>query len=292
MIVTASRVFVALVIGIAAGLAACTESAERSFDFTSQARPTRTVTIDNFHGSVNVKKGPAGSAVTGRVRVTATGFDSKGEARDAAADVSLSESGTVADVELVVLVPQVRGPRDFDIDMDLAIPDGVAVDIETDGGRISVDSLPFIELDTTAGPVTTRFTSGNGVIRTSDFPISVESHTGNIDARTSNAEIELISIAGNARALTTVGPVTARVSPPTGGEVFIATTVGGVDLTIAREFGARLTAVTSGAGLVFVEGLPFVPRGSFPGQAEGTIGNGQGIVDVRTSESDIVIRGR
>ncbi|MCC6623591.1 MAG: hypothetical protein IT385_20200 [Deltaproteobacteria bacterium] len=271
---------------------ACTESAEVRFDFTSQARPTRSVTIDNFEGSVKITKGQVGSAVTGRVRVVAAGFDKEAQARDAAAQVTISEAGTAEDLELVVLVPQTRGAKTFDVDMDLTVPDGVLVNVTTDHGSIAVDSLPIGTLDTTDGPITTRFTSGEATLRTEGFPITMESHVGDVDVRTSSAPIELISVAGNARATTTLGHVSARVTPPTGGEVFIATTASPVELITPREFGARLLAVTSGQGLVVVEGLPFTPRASPPFQAEGTIGNGAGIIDVRTTDADIVVQGR
>jgi len=273
-------------------LGACTESAEVRFDFTSQARPVGTLTIDNFEGSVKITKGQVGSAITGRVRVVAAGFDKESQERAAAEEVSISESGTAQALELVVLVPNVRGSKTFDVDMELSVPDGVMVSVTTDHGSISVDSLPIDTLDTTDGPITTRFTSGDAKLRTENFEIVMESHVGDVDVRTSSAPIELVAIAGNARATTTLGPVTARVSPPSGGEVFIATTAAPVDLTIARDFGARLLAVTSGSGIVSVQGLQFTPRASPPFQAEGTIGNGAGIIDVRTTDADIAIFGR
>ncbi|MFO0748537.1 MAG: hypothetical protein U1F43_23155 [Myxococcota bacterium] len=280
--------FAALVLG----LGACTESASISFDFTSQAKPTVNLSVDNISGSVRLTKGAAGSAVTGRVHVTASGFDTKGQAKDAALDVRIREEGTAQDLALVVDAPRVGSSKIFDVDLDLAVPDGVAVNVRSDNGSIRVEGLPVIKLDTTSGEIEMRFTSGPAAAVTNDFPIVIESHQGDLDVRTSNAPMDLISIAGNVNARTTNGAIEARITPPADGEVFLATTNAPVQLTLPTTYGARLLAVTSGAGSVFVRGLPFTPSGSFPGQAEGIIGNGAGIVDVRTNDADIEINGR
>ena len=78
--------------------------------------------------------------------------------------------------------------------------------------------------------------------------------------------------------------------PPPGGEVFLATTNAPIDLSLPREFGARLLAVTSAPGAVFISSdLVFRPNASFPDQAEGTLGNGAGRVDLRTTGADISV---
>lgn len=285
-----SASLVGLFVALAA-LSACTESASISLDWTSTAKPGRNLSIDNVAGSVRLTKGPAASAVTGHVRVTAAGFDKKQEARDAALAVRIEERGTADDLALVVTVPPGSG-KTYDVDLDLVVPDGVAVNVVTDNGSVHVDSLPVIKLDTTNGDIELRFTSGPAALVTNDYPILVESHQGDLDVRTSNAPIDLVSVAGNINARTTNGAITARVTPPVAGEIFLATTNAPVDLTVPTSYGARLLAVTSGPGAVFVDNLPFRPEGSYPGQAEGTIGSGAGLLDVRTSNADIAIRGR
>lgn len=120
--------------------------------------------------------------------------------------------------------------------------------------------------------------------------MTIDSHDGDLDILTTNAPLDLFSVAGNVRATTTQGPITARVLPPNRGEVILATTNAPIDLSVPRDFGAELIAVTSAPGAVFISSnwVP-TPRRSFPDQAEGTLGNGAGRVDLRTIGADIAV---
>jgi hypothetical protein len=273
-------------------LSACTESATHTFQFTSTLTPTGELLVDNFEGTVRLTAGPAGTPVEGTVRVLAAGFKEAVDARAAAERVELAEVGQAADMALELRIPADLSRYRFSAAIDLRIPDDVVVSVQTDNGRVTIDRLDVDTVDTTIGQVDLTFTRGETVVRTSEAPIVVESHDGAIDARTTNAPIELMSILGNARALTTNGFITARVTPYQAGEIFLATTNAGVDLVIPRNFGARFLATTTEPGIVAVNNLNFRPAASFPWQAEGTLGDGAGIVDVRTTIGDIVVEGR
>ena len=182
----------------------------------------------------------------------------------------------------------------FAVNIDLEVPEGLVVSAFTDAGRVNIEGLLVHEIDTARGDVDLAFTGSlideEASIRTSDGRVTIDSHDGDLDILTTNAPLDLFSVAGNVRATTTQGPITARVLPPNRGEVILATTNAPIDLSVPRDFGAELIAVTSAPGAVFISGdLIFTPRRSFPDQAEGTLGNGAGRVDLRTIGADIAV---
>jgi len=271
---------------------ACTESATRTFTFNSTVVPTQDLMVVNVEGPVRLVAAPAGTAITGTVRVIAAGFKAQKDAQQAAELVELVEVGRADSLSLEVRTPVEFSRFSFTTTLELRVPDDVTVSVRTDNGRVTIDRLQVHSVDTTRADVALSFTAGDAVIRTSDGPIVVDGHDGSVDARTSNAAIELNAVAGDARALTTNGFINARVTPYPAGEVILSTTNAGVALVVPRSFGSRLLAVTSGAGLVSISNLNFRPSSGPAFQAEGTIGDGAGIIDVRTTEADIVVEGR
>lgn len=284
-----------LLLLLALGAQACTESATATFVFTSEATPTGIVSFNNISGSVHLTRGPAGGSITGTVRVTASGFDSKGQARAAADDVRLVENGTPAELVIDVTVPREARGKVFDVDLELQVPDDVRVEVATDNGSIRVENLAVTVLDTTNGPIDMRFTSGNALAVTNNGTVVVEGHQGDLDVRTTNAPIDLISIQGNLAASTVNARIDARVTPnPSNGDVRLATTGGPIQVTIPRATNGRLTGTTTAPGLVFIEQTLDYARDTFgPGFESGFLGSGQGVlIDARTTVSDIVIDGR
>ncbi|MBL8783785.1 MAG: DUF4097 family beta strand repeat protein [Deltaproteobacteria bacterium] len=275
-------------------LSACTESFDLSFTWTSEVAPQRSVTVDNIDGNVRLRKGPAGSQVTGTIKVHAAGFKEKAQAEEAAKNVQIVETVESGNLVLSVAIPAEHRNKTFNLTFDLLVPENAAVSVVTDNGRVSVTGLTVGNIDTTNAPVDLAFTKAPlGVaasIRTNDGPVTADSHDGAIDVATSNAPVELFSIAGNTRVSTTNGHIQVRAIPPLAGEVFLATTNAEIDLGVPRDFGARVLAVTSAPGSVSVSSdLNFRPTGSAPNQAEGVLGNGAGRVDVRTISGDIFI---
>ena len=275
-------------------LAACTESFDLTRQFTAKEMPSDALIIDNLAGSVRLRKVNTGGPISGTVKIHAAGFDKSSQARAAAEQVSLVERIEGGQLVVSVVVPAAHRNKTFAVSIDLDVPADLVVSAFTDAGRVSIEGLLVDEIDTTLGDVDLRFTASlldeEASIRTNDGRVSVDSHEGDLDILTTNAPLELFSIAGNVRASTTQFPITARVLPPERGEVILATTNAPIDVSVPRDFGAQLIAVTSAPGAVFISGdLIFTPRRSFPDQAEGTLGNGAGRVDLRTVGADISI---
>jgi len=277
-----------------AALSACTESFDLSLTYEPQVTPTEALVIDNVQGSVRLRRTGAGGTISGSLKIHAAGFDKVEQAKVAAQQVEIVERLNGGELVLVVQIPAEHRNKTFSVTFDLLVPDNLMVSSITDAGRVSINGLIVGEGDTSQGEVDLAFTSSRPgertVVRTSDGLVTVDSHEGDLDIATTNAPIDLFSVAGNVRASTTQGPITGRLIPPPGGEVFLATTNSPIDLSVPREFGARLLAVTSAPGAVFVSSdLVFRPNGSFPDQAEGTLGNGAGRVDLRTTGADISV---
>ncbi len=274
-------------------LAACTESFDLTRQFSAKDLPSDALVIDNVAGNVRLRKGSAG-AISGTVRIHAAGFDKSSQARAAAEQVAFVERIEGGELVVSVVLPEAHRNKVFAVNIDLEVPEGLVVSAFTDAGRVNIEGLLVHEIDTARGDVDLAFTGSlideEASIRTSDGRVTIDSHDGDLDILTTNAPLDLFSVAGNVRATTTQGPITARVLPPNRGEVILATTNAPIDLSVPRDFGAELIAVTSAPGAVFISGdLIFTPRRSFPDQAEGTLGNGAGRVDLRTIGADIAV---
>ncbi len=273
---------------------ACTERAMHSFTFTSTAVPTGDLTLRNIRGGLRLRAAPTGTPVTGLVRIEAAGFKTQAEATAAAQAVTIAESGDAGALQLATRVPAGMSRSAFTVVLDLTVPEGVVVDVETAEGRVELERLSVLNAATTLGDLVLTQTGGDAVLRTTGGgAIRVVSHGGAIDARAVDGPISLEGVSGSARALTTGAPITALLSPvERDDEIFLSTTRAMIDLVVDRRFGARLLATTTTPGLVHIDHPDFRPSATSSWQAEGVIGTGDGVIDLRTTESDIVVEAR
>lgn len=289
--VASTRAIVA-VLGAAALIGGCTYQAQESFSFESAVAPRSQVTIRSLNGAVLLTRDPTATKVHGTVTVRASGYDSQAKARDAARQTAVIESGDANTLALDVGLPPGGRPSYFGVDFDLRVPDGVLVNVETNDGGVLVDGLPVGSLKTVNGQVELRFTHGDSVVRTFDAPIVIDSHDGPLDLRTTNAPIDLSSVSSELlRATTSNGFISCRALPYDAAEIYLTTTNAGIDLTLPYDFGAELFAATSG-GNIYVAGLDFYPDYDVPGQLEGVLYDGAGLVDVRTTNADVAVHAR
>jgi hypothetical protein len=290
---TLSRI-VLCVLSASPFVAGCTERALHSFSFTSTLVPTAELTVRNVRGGLRLRAAPAGTQVTGTVRVEAAGFEDRAAAEEAALGVSVAEVGGAADLLIETRLPAGVARSAFTVVLDLTVPDGVVIDVQTTEGRVAIERLAVANVETTGGEILLSQTEGDAVVRTTrGGGIHAVSHAGALDARTVDGPIALEGVSGSARALTTNGPVTALVTPlARDDEIILSTTRARIDLVVDRRFGARLLATTTAPGRVTVDHRDFRPTGSSELQAEGTIGTGEGVIDLRTTEADIRVEGR
>lgn len=126
--------------------------------------------------------------------------------------------------------------------------------------------------------------------------LSVDGIAGDVDARTVNGGVALRDVAGAVRARTTNGGVTVDLAGPArdGAGLDVATTNGGIAITLPRGYSARLAAETQ-TGRVVTSGLDLRDerreRGRPAGdRLEGTLGRGDARLSAVTTNGGVSIR--
>ncbi|MCB9732796.1 MAG: hypothetical protein H6745_09320 [Deltaproteobacteria bacterium] len=279
-----------VLIAVTSLFGACTHSEEQTFAFESQIQPRGALRVTGFAGAITLHRDAVGTTVRGTYTVRTMGFDSTKAARDAARRVTLAEAGDASVMDLAVVLPSNATISRYAVDLDLAVPAGVVVSADNEVGPVLIDGLPVADVTTSDGQVDLVATRGDAVIRTSNAAVTAEDHLGALDVRTSNGQLDLVRVVGDVRGTTSNGFVYCEAEPPYAGEVVLATTNAGVEVRLPFDFGAELAALTSPESTVFIQGLDFYPVYDVPGQLEGDLGDGAGLVDVRTTNGDVVFR--
>jgi hypothetical protein len=279
-----------LVILAMGGLAGCTRGATETISFDSARAATGEVLLETFAGDVIVDTDPGAIRVAGTIVLTARGFSDEAGAVAALHQVVVDESGTNDALNIRVDGPALSGLRTLRADLHLSVPPGVRVTMLTSDGLVAAADVEVDAMETGRGGAELVHTSGRGVVRASGGAIVVDGHEGPLDLRSRDAAISIFSARGDIRAVTTNGMVTARVVPPDGSELFIATTNAGIDLALPLDYGADLSATTDGS--IYIEGLDFdVTRDEFD-LLEGFLAGGGGLIDLRTTHADIRVHRR
>ncbi|MEZ4265945.1 MAG: hypothetical protein R3F39_06165 [Myxococcota bacterium] len=271
-------------------LAGCTHGATETVAFDSARAATGQVLLETFAGDVFVETDPSAIRVAGTMVLTARGFSDESKAVAALHEVLIDESGTNDALVIRVDGPALSGLRTLRADLHMAVPPGVVVTLVTGDGLVSATDVDLDRIETARGGAELAHTLGPSIVRAAGGAISVDGHEGDLDLRSSDAPISIFSARGDIRAVTTHGMVTARLVPPEGAELFIATTNAGIDLALPFGFGADLSATTDAH--IFIEGLDFdVTRDTFD-LLEGRLAGGGGLVDLRTTHADIRVHRR
>lgn len=281
-----------LVLGLGSvAMMACGEYASRDYMFQSVNAPLRSVVVSNYQGHVTILPGTPGGHVEGRMSVFASGFDTPQEASAAVDAVALVETGNALDMNLAVAVPPAPALGGFDVGLELRVPPDVRVSVTTENGAVSLADVNVARIETSDGAISLRRTLGDVTLRTSNASIDVNGHEGDLEASTYNGAIDLQSVYGNVRGSTTNGAIVAEVLPPRDGEIALTTTYGEIELRIPDTFGADLSASTTAPGTVTVQNVDFFPLASAPGEANGQINYGFGVIDLRTTQGNINVIG-
>lgn len=276
--------------GALSALAGCTHGATETISFDSARAATGEVLLETFAGDVIVDTDPGAIRVAGTIVLTAGGFSDEAAAIAALHEVLVDESGTNDALSIRVDGPALSGLRSLRADLHLSVPAGVTVTMLTSDGVLAATDVDVDAMETGRGGAELVHTRGRGVVRARGGAIQVDGHEGPLDLRTSDAPIAIFAARGDIRAATTNGMVTARVVPPAGSELFIATTNAGIDLALPLEYGADLSATTDGS--IYIEGLDFDVTRDEVDLLEGFLAGGGGLIDLRTVHADIRVHRR
>ena len=213
------------------------------------------ITVAAMNGEVCVE----GRSDTRRVMITANlsvGSSSQTDADLHLEDLEMRVSEDGHEILIETIQPEWSYGRGYRVEYDIIIPEGLEVMATQDNGRISVYDLK-----------------------------------NNVEVTNVNGDIQLLNIVGNVRAQLVNGTIETEVIMNENGVLDIETVNGRIELSIPTITSANFMARVDNAGTVFVHNLVFTDSSSTSKSYEGTLGNGDGFISLRTHNGDIDVFG-
>lgn len=251
-----------LLLLMAIALATSAAWAGESVDVTKSASATPTVEIENLAGSVKINGWDRDE-----IKVTGVlGDDTDG----------LDFSGSNDSFQIEVEIPDSYGRRHRDLDSDLEIwlPAGSSLDVETVSASIRVSGANGrLELESVSGEVTVEGAPTSADVETVSGRIELAGSETLAIAESVSGRIDLSGVAGRVEAATVSGSIRVEASDIEQGE-FEAVS-GSVRFTGALSPGARLSAESHSGSVVL--NLPADTSARFQIETfSGSINNGFG----------------
>lgn len=196
--------------------------------------------------------------ITGTKRVRSESFeDAQARLADIVVDVDLEESPTGVFVETIQ--PQCTGGRVYEVDYDITLPMNFLVLVTNFNGNVTVDTI--------------------------DDDVSVVLFNGDINLGQSNG------INGSASAVLFNGTIDAGVTLPVSGEIKFDVVNGTINLSIPVNTSAEFLASTVNGSINLSQNLVLNPVLQTPNPLEGTLGAGEGTIDLEVDNGDINVSG-
>ena len=204
----------------------------------------------------------------------ATGSDNQ-DAEDNLKDIEVHVKEDAASGVLSIDVDAPNRPgTNYGCNVTLSLPASLFLELDSSNGAIMVqNSQNGLDCSTSNGAITIADTAGNAKLKTSNGKITVGNHYGELDGGTSNGEID------------------ADVVLSEGGNCFLKTSNGKITLSLPDETSAMIEASTSNGGIE-VEDLVITIISMNDQEFEGKMGDGEGNIDIKTSNGAILITGR
>lgn len=226
-----------LLLLMAIALAAGGGWAGESVDVTKSASASPSVDIENLAGSVRITGWDRNE-----IKVTGVlGDDTDG--------LDFSGSGDSFDIEVEIPDSYGRRRRDLDSDLEIWLPAGSSVSVETVSASIRVSEVNGqLELESVSGEVTVDGSPTSADVETVSGNIEVSGSQTRIIAESVSGRIELSGVAERVEAATVSGSIKVGASNIERGE-FEAVS-GSVHFTGALSPGARLSAESHSGSVV------------------------------------------
>ncbi|MDH5306026.1 MAG: DUF4097 family beta strand repeat-containing protein, partial [Myxococcales bacterium] len=191
-------------------------------------------------------------SVTGVRRVEADTLEDA-TAQLAALQVDVTSSATEVLVETVQ--PQFAAGRNYIVNYTIVVPEHLDVSVMTLNGDVTV-----------------RLLNGDCMIMNT------------------NGRIQADTIVGNAILSSVNGDITASVTLPSAGQIDIGLANGTIDLGIPQATSAQFSA-TVGIGSITLTNLTLSNDTATPGSRSGTLGGGDGTIELDVGNGTIAVRG-
>lgn len=226
-----------LLLLMAIALASSAAWAGESVDVTKSASATPTVEIENLAGSVKINGWDREEIKVSGV----LGDDTDG--------LDFSGSGDSFDIEVEIPDSYGRRHRDLDSDLEIWLPAGSSVSVETVSASIRVSGVNGrLELESVSGEVTVDGAPTSADVETVSGSIELSGSETLAIAESVSGKIELSGVAGRVEAATVSGSIRVEASDIEQGE-FEAVS-GSVRFTGALSPGARLSAESHSGSVV------------------------------------------
>ncbi len=234
----------------------------RNTDFTAENTVYTEIPVAQ-HSSIAIQAINGKIAVTGQqdvdtVSVTArliVGSDSQADADSYLDDLSIEVTETVEVISLQTRQPQTTDGRHYQVEYAIIVPSDIAVVANQVNGNIDVVDIQ-----------------------------------NRLDVVNVNGDIRLDNIAGGVVADVVNGSIEASVVLPTQATIDLITDNGGIELRIPRSTSAVVGASVV-TGTIQTTNLVFNDLAQTSQSLSGTLGGGEGIIELWTENGDIHVEG-
>ena len=243
------------------------------------------LTLENSNGNVVVEGSVEDCLVMNVVKkVKALSEEDAKERLDAIRISVLEEKPSI---NITTDASNLISTRNYSVNYRILAPKKMAETIGNRNGNISVSDVDAkTEVRTRNGSVHVSRIKGETVAQTTNGNIHVTDVFGTVRGHARNGNVELKHIAGRTSGSTTNGNVRAEISEwRTGSEAKLITRNGNVSLHVAENISARVKASVRNG--VVKSDLAVKASLQTRRKLEGTLGSGEGLVDLHTTNANV-----
>ena len=194
-------------------------------------------------------------------------------------------------LKTVIIRPEMKRNESVSVSFEIEVPRQTALELKTSNGKIQISQIDqAIGATTSNGKIEITSVAGDIAAHTSNGSITIRQATSeSLGLHTSNGSIKCEDIYGNMDASTSNGSVNIQYAPDANPatNIHITTSNGGIDLVTPENYSAKVDAATSNGKIH--AGIPITVQGEIGKRLNGVIGNGEGKLNLRTSNSSIHI---
>jgi len=241
--------------------------------------------LKNTNGNITVE-GCEGTMVTVRA-VKKVRARSEEEARKRLDAIRIVVSEEKPKLSIVTDASKLEPKRNYSVNYDVQMPKEMSLTAENANGNVTVSDLGApVEARTQNGNVRVSRIQGEVRARTTNGNVDVVEVEGSADARATNGNIGVVDVAGSASGSATNGNIRGNITKwEPGYAAHLHTTNGDVTLRVPEDVSAAVTASVQN-GSVQCD-LPVEASVKSRKKLEGTIGTGEGTIELRTTNGNV-----
>lgn len=248
-------------------------TASEAFSYSVEIGSQTRLEMDAISGSIEIEGMPDLDSVTLRGERIVRSTKSEADAAEYLEKlvVEVADKGSSIMVKTTEPTGSHSG-RDFSVEYRVQVPADWHIVVDQINGSVNVSSISqSVSVDVVNGEV------------------AIESSSADIEVDVTNGRLRLTGIYGNVDAATNNGSIESRVQLPPAGECKLETKNGRIDLAIPESTSAEFRAEVTNGG-IDVSGLTIEDQDSSSRRIVGTLGEGDGIIELRTVNGQISVK--